>query len=150
VPVWLLSLAQPQKFDSLSAFMKIWISGEVDFHVGDAFRLAMLNVENALNQALEPQTYDLPLDSWDCIAVIRDDEFFKEITRYSKKKREMDFRLRISHSEFLAGSSIQQESMLFGMLRRSLMLLADKGLAGPELDRLAADATRVAVQHGWA
>ena len=130
--------------------MKVWISGEVDAQTGDAFQRAMMRVETLLNEALESQSYDLPLESWDCIAIIRDDEAFREITRYSKKDRDMNFKLRVSHSAFLAASPVQQEAMLFDMLRRSLTLLAGKGLAGPELERLVADATRVAVQHGWA
>ncbi|HEX2733939.1 MAG TPA: Imm44 family immunity protein [Polyangiaceae bacterium] len=126
------------------------MSGEVEASVGERFRRAMLRVETALNEALESQTYDLALDSWDCIAVIRDDELFEELTRYSRKKRDVDFRLRIAHAEFLGASVHQQEVMIFEMLRRSLSILADKGLAGLELDRLTPDATRVAVHNGWA
>ena len=128
--------------------MKVWISGEVDASVGERFS-AMMRVETLRNEALNSQTYDIPLDSWDCIAVIRDDDVFGEITRYSRKKRDMDFRLHIPYAEFIAVSSTQHEAMLFDMLRRSLTILADKRLGGAELDRLAEDATRVAVRHGW-
>ena len=129
--------------------MKVWISGEVDAEVGDAFHEAMWRVDSLLNEELEKETYDLPLDSWDCIAIIRDDEVFGEITRYSKKKRDMDFRLRIGHTQFKTASPLEREALMFEMMRRSLTLLASKGLAGPELDRLAADAERVAARHGW-
>jgi hypothetical protein len=129
--------------------MKVWISGEVDSDIGLSFPHALTRVEGLLNEAIASETYDIPLDSWDCIAIIRADDVFPEVTKYSRKRRDMDFRLRVDHAKFLAASPLECEALLFDMLRRSLTILGEKGLAGPELDKLSADATRVATRHGW-
>lgn len=106
--------------------MKLWIGAEGSADIADSFRVARNRVESAVNDVIMPKSYDLPLDSWDCIAIIRDDEHFAERFKYSPKRRDMDFRLRIDHAEFKATSPQQQITMIFNMLRRSLELLSDK------------------------
>ncbi len=79
-------------------------------------------VEDEINKVIETKSYDIALDSWDCIAVIMEDGDFEEITMYSPKKRDMDFRLHISHKEFSICSSLDRQRMFYQMLRRSLDL----------------------------
>lgn len=107
--------------------------------IGDSFRVVRNRVVSAVNGVIMSKSYDLPLDSWDCIAIVRDDEHFVERVRYSTKRRDMDFRLRIDHAEFKAASPQQQATLIFNMLRRSLELLSDKLPSQAALKDLQAD-----------
>ena len=82
--------------------MKLWIGAEMSADVADSFRVVRLRVESIVNGVIVPKSYDLPLNRWDCIAIVRDDACFAERVRYSPKRRDMDFRLRIDHAEFKA------------------------------------------------
>jgi hypothetical protein len=126
--------------------MKLWISGEIQADIVDAFCDALREVEEAVNAVIEKQDYHLPLEGWDCIAIIRDDSVFEELTRYSKKKKDMDFRLKVDYAAFKAADARCQRVMLCGMLMRSLELLKTKGIAVGELET---DFTRIAQEHGW-
>ena len=119
--------------------MKLWIGAEMSADVADSFRVVRLRVESIVNGVIVPKSYDLPLNRWDCIAIVRDDACFAERVRYSPKRRDMDFRLRIDHAEFKAASSQQQSTMIFTMLQRSLELLADKLSSPKALKELQAD-----------
>ncbi|MEY4916766.1 MAG: hypothetical protein RL616_679 [Verrucomicrobiota bacterium] len=119
--------------------MKLWIGGELDADVADSFRIASNRVEDAINHVILQKSYDLPVTGWDCIAIIRADAEFPERIRYSKKTREMDFRLCIDHAKFKAANSNEQELMLFVMLRRSLELLVQRLPSTLQLDELHTD-----------
>ena len=119
--------------------MKLWIGAELDADVADSFREARNRVEAAVNAVISPKDYTLPLNSWDCIAIVRGDDRFTERVRYSAKTREMDFRLRIDHSAFNAATPCERASLIFAMLRRSIALLSEN-LPSPErLHDLEAD-----------
>lgn len=131
--------------------MKLWMSGEICAEIGDTFREARNPVETIFSEALANKNYDINLDSWDCIAIIRDDEDFKERIRYSPKNKNMDFRLRIDFEEFRSADNLGRQSLIYEMLERSLSLLKGKKGIGKisEIDRLASDARQVAKEHGW-
>lgn len=129
--------------------MKLWIGGEVCAEVADSFRYARIIVEKAVNEAISEKNYAVNFNSWDCIAILRDDKAFKEITKYSLKKKEMDFRLQIDFDKFRSVSDVRREALIFEMLLRSLALLKEKKGIGEEIDRLAADVKIVAIEHGW-
>jgi hypothetical protein len=126
--------------------MKLWISGEVYADIADEFRVAILEVERRVNDVLADRDYALPLESWDVIAVIRNDSVFTEITKYSRKKRDMDFRLVIDHAEFKSADANQRKSLICDMLLRSLDLLEAKGVS---VERLRNDFREVAASDGW-
>lgn len=121
--------------------MKLWLSGEITSEVEDAFFPAMQTVERAVNQVTERTDYGLSLDGWDCIAILRDsnDEDLREITRYSAKRRDMDFRLRLDYERFNNGTPKQRVGQLFDLLFRSLDILDEKGLEASGIALLRAD-----------
>lgn len=130
--------------------MKLWIGGEICADIADEYRHAQNAVEDAINAVIEGKDYDLELDGWDCIAIIRDDEVFGEITRYSPKRRNMDFRLGIGHTQFKSATPAQREAMIMQMLIRSLALLGEKkGISKEGVENLAADARSIAKQRSW-
>lgn len=116
--------------------MKLWIGGEVEAELADVFRMARNSVEKKINNIIERQRYEVPFKSWDCIAIIRNDEDFAEVHKFSRKKRDMDFRLKIDFRLFKEGDESTREQLLFQMLLRSLALLSEKGVHEPDLDRL--------------
>lgn len=129
--------------------MKLWIGGEISAEVADSFRRARSSVERAINEAIGTKEYSIGVASWDCIAILRDDNAMKEIIKYSAKKREMDFRLRIDLQKFQTGSDLQREALIFEMLERSLALLKEKGAPREGLDLLAADLKPLCFEKGW-
>ena len=121
------------------ARMKLWIGAELDADVADAFREVRNRVEKAVNAVIASKDFELPLNGWDCIAIVRGDDSFAERVRYSPRTREMDFRLRIDHSAFSTATPRERKSMLFSMLRRSLALLPKKLPSAKRLHELESD-----------
>lgn len=130
--------------------MKLWISGETALgsNLND-FIKAFNNIENTINEVIVNRKYDLSLESWNCIAIIRDDDCFKERTRMCNNKTDMDFRLIIDYGTFCKASKAEMEVLIFAMLMRSLSILRTKGLNRKGLDDLEADVNAIGIQHGW-
>ena len=128
--------------------MKLWIGAEMNADVADLLRPARKAVEDAVNAVVENKDYRLPVDDWDCIAIIRDDENFAEKFMFSKKKRDMDFRLRIPYLPFKLASPIEREAMIFEMLERSLVALKFKAEDVGDLDDLVTDLKRIELSKG--
>ncbi|MFH1373988.1 MAG: Imm44 family immunity protein [bacterium] len=129
--------------------MKLWIGGEIQADVADAFREARSFVERTVNKKIESRHYDTAFDDWDVIAILRDDDAFEELTRLSKKKRDMDFRLRLGYREFKYGDANERRSMIFKMLCRSIELLATKVADRRGLESLLTDLIKIGQEHGW-
>lgn len=129
--------------------MKLWIGGEISADVADAFREARSVVEHTINSVISPTDYGLELESWDCIAIIRDDDEFTERTRFDRKSRDMDFRLVLDYARFKAAAAREQQSMIVEMLLRSLNVLAEKGLSPTGMARLRKDTESAAKKMGW-
>ncbi|HEA18724.1 MAG TPA: hypothetical protein ENH88_20195 [Pseudoalteromonas prydzensis] len=104
--------------------MDIWIGGEIESTIEDKYRAARSQLENHLSHRLETMSYELELDSLDCIAIIRNDNELEELQSYSKEDRDMDFRLVIDFAEFTAASSKESKKLLLNMLLRAVELLS--------------------------
>jgi hypothetical protein len=104
--------------------MKLWIGGELEASVADAFRTARISVETAINNLIEGIDASEAND-WDVIAILRDDEVYGERVRFSKKDG-MDLRLKIPFNEFLQASPDIQKTLIIDMLLRSLEIIGTK------------------------
>lgn len=129
--------------------MKLWVGGEVQSDVADSYRKARIAVERTVNSFLDQKKYAINLNEWDCIAIIKDDKEFEEIVKYSPKKKEMDFRLKIDYHEFKEASNQNREKLIFIMLQKSLELLKKKGVSGEEMDRLVTDVVQIGDENNW-
>lgn len=143
--------------------MQLWMSSETSKEVlnedqSTQLRLASNFVEDKINLKIEDISYEIPLDSWDCIIVMMGDDSFEERTIYSIKKRDMDFRLKIDHVEFNSTDDIGRQKLIFEMLIRSLDLLKEKFTkvkpklphsVYDELEKLKTDVLSVANLNGW-
>ena len=107
--------------------MKLWMSGEVDSDVGDAFRITMNYVESQVNENIKFQEYGEVLNTWDVIMIISA-EAGKETFRYNKKTAEYSVRMIIPHKDFKDGPRSRQIELFVVNLLRSLDHLASKGV----------------------
>jgi len=121
-------------------------------------RVASNFVEDEINLKIETISYNIPLDSWDCIIIMMGDKSFEERIVYSIKKHDMDFRLKIDHVKFNSTDDRGRQKLIFEMLIRSLDLLEKKftkvkpklsPLVYNELERLKADILNVAKSKEW-
>ena len=129
--------------------MKIWISAETQAEVGEKLRLARVKIKNAVNQKIESKNYEIPLDGCDLIIVLREDNKMNEVIKYSSKKREMDFRLKIDYSKFLEANEIEAEKLHFEALLRSLNILKEKWIKESGLDELILDVKEIGKENNW-
>ena len=143
--------------------MQIWMSSDSSKEVLNEEQLTRLQlarnyVEEILKKELKNKSYDLPLESWDCITVMMGPNDFGERVKYSVKKRSMDFRLKIDPSVFNTTDDLGRQKLIFVMLMRSLDLLKEKfekvkpkldDRNYEELERLRSDALDVARNEGW-
>ena len=111
--------------------MKVWMSSESSKEVLNEEQLTQLNVarnyvENLLNNKFEHKSYDIPLDSWDCITIMMGPKGFEERIIYSFKRKNMDFRLKINYMDFKSTDDLGRQKLIFEMMLRSLDLLKIK------------------------
>ena len=126
------------------------MSAEFSGDIEESLRLASNLVEDKINAVIEAKDYDIELESWDCIAIIMKDESdFTEVVKYSKKKRDMDFRLRVRFEDFIDTDELGRQSLLYQMLQRSLDLLIEKGANTSGISVLRADVERTANENAW-
>ena len=135
------------------AAMKLWMSGEVEKHVLEPFRLAIIYLEDEINAKIADKDYDIDLDKWRCIAILMkdkvDQERYCEVIKYSSKTKKMDFKLQIDYPEFVNGDAKRQQQLIYEMLMRSLDLLLEKGLNEAGIESLRQDTQSVALKNGW-
>ena len=129
--------------------MKIWIGGEIESSIEDDFRKARSKVEKSINENIEKNTYNIPVESWDCIAIVRDDEQLEELFIYDSHNNEMDFRLRVDYQKFLVGNSNEQEQLIFEICLRSLKKLQEFIGSSTDLNNLIKDVSILGKLNGW-
>ncbi|WP_067141278.1 Imm44 family immunity protein [Oceanivirga salmonicida] len=134
--------------------MKLWMSSEYSVGIGDKLRLARNYVEKVINEKINKKKYMLEeyLEGWDCISIIMNmkNHEYIERTIYSKKKKDMDFRLQIDYEEFDNTDDLGRQRLIYEMLDRSLdILLEKKKLPLDAIEELRADVKEVAKEQGW-
>lgn len=129
--------------------VKLWTSGEIQADIGDAFRLARKEVEDAVNTALAAD-YGAGFTGWTLIAIIRevDDPSYAEVKRY-RKKDGFEFRLKLGHATFKAATAQQQRKLIADLVRRSIAEMRTLAAKNVECDRLYADVEAALEAKGW-
>ena len=129
--------------------MKLWVSAETQADVGKKLTLARGKIKNKINEKIENVSYDIPLDGWDVIIILRDDSRMKDIIKYSKKKKDMDFRICIDYPSFVKASSLEAERLHFKALQRSLEILKEKFIKERDIHKLISDVYKVGKENNW-
>jgi hypothetical protein len=130
--------------------MKLWISGEIDVEVADAYRATRQLVEKAINARLAE--YGGAVNEWAFIGIIRQAGLgagYPEIKRFDTKDRSLEFRLAIDLEAFKSSSDIRRASLLLESLLRSLSIARELTIPGLDIERLEQDVRAVAVENGW-
>lgn len=125
--------------------LRFWMSGEIQGDIDDgSFILVRKTVEEAVTQSIEDKSYGQGLKLWAYLAIILEpntDRYYPEVKRYSKRKKEVEFRLKIDHQQFLQGDRQTHLRLLSESVLRCLELMRDMHIKGLDLDRLTADVT---------
>jgi hypothetical protein len=129
--------------------MKLWIGAETQAEVTESFRSIRTEVERAVNAAIASFKSDIGVDSWDCVVILREDVHLPEVIKFSKARRDMDFRLQLDYQTFFKSDELGRKQLLFALLLRSLMLLKHKTGLAAEFDQLTALVRAVGERHGW-
>ena len=132
--------------------MDIWMSGEIQSDVDDAYSEVRKEIETKLNTAFASKDFGTGLVKWYFIAMIFGEHGpadYKEISRYSKRDRTCEFRLIIDHESFRAGGRTARAALVCGALLRSLDLLSEKKVPDIDLPALRAVVIEVANRNGW-
>ncbi len=129
--------------------MKLWMSAEFSGEIGDVLRPERNFVEDRINEVIENNEYGLSLKSWDVILVAMEEDDFNEITKYSRTKHDMDFRLKINYHKFINSTPVARQTQIYLVLLRSLDILVDKGISLEGVKSLKKDLNMVAKNHGW-
>lgn len=132
--------------------MKVWMSGEVQADISDAYRNVRNRVEASLNLALNELSYGAGLQEWDFIAIIRNDDSpmeYGEVNRYDSRNKSCEFRLKINHAQFKTGNTQTRTSMLCDGLLRSLSMLESMNVPDLDVSSLRRDFLAIAGGQGW-
>jgi hypothetical protein len=126
--------------------MRLWMSVEADSDVADTYRVARAAVEKAVNNLLQENDYGGSLLEWTVIPIITSQyrAAYPEVATLSKKQREAEFRLHISHASFKDGTDQTRRSLLFAALIKSIEMMPSIGVRQLDVERLLIDVTRLA------
>lgn len=105
--------------------MKLWLSGEIDYTIGNEFRDLINEIENSINGYLENSEYKKLEFSWDVVFVILKGEV-KEKLKFNKTTKESDIKTAIDLTKFQNSDMNERRDLLILSLLNSLKLLNEK------------------------
>lgn len=99
---------------------KFWWSGETQADVGDAFAKTMKAIAAELNRLLADFSFGGKVEQWAFIPIIREEDSpaYDEVIKKSSRGKTLEFRLKIPHAEFFAGSQNQRISLILHAFAR--------------------------------
>ena len=102
--------------------MKFWFSGEIQVDVYETYSAASDEVVAALNQGLGAADFGAELTEWDLIPMITPVPKlgYKEVRKYHKDDKSMEFRLKIDHARFKGTDDLGRRRLIVESLLRSL------------------------------
>ena len=117
--------------------MQLWMSGEIQLDVGDAFTTSRKSVERAVNALLISVDFRAKIAEWAYIAIILPWHHpdYPEVKKMRARDKSLEFRLDIDHGKFLNGSLADRQHLILDSLARSVAMMADLGVN--EADRAA-------------
>jgi hypothetical protein len=118
--------------------MKLWMSGEIQADVADAYRVARKSIEEAVNQRLQAVKLSTPFQKWAFIAIIRAEDHpdYGEVKQKDTKRGVIEFRLKVEHQAFLNADAGHQKQLIIEALKRSVSMMAQMGVAEHDCGQL--------------
>ena len=116
----------------------LWISGQVEAEIGDAFRHTMNEIEELVNDKIGKSDCGKGLTEWDVIFIILEKDA-KESFKYDKKTTTSDIRINLNYQNFKSLDSLGRKRTFIDSLIRSLDELRDIGVKQVNWENLKAD-----------
>ncbi len=131
--------------------MQFWNSCEAEVDVADPLRYAGNDIEDKLNEALSTRSYGDGVVEWAIIFIMlsQDDPNYCEIQRFHKKRKVVEFRLKVDHAKFKSGTEIEQRQLLSAAILRSFRLTSKMKLDDFDQTKYESDVCQVLTSHGW-
>jgi len=121
--------------------MRFFLSGNIDYEIGDAFGRAQRKVEARLNKAAAGKNYGTAVDLIAVIPTISRRLPFGERRLFQRSKRAADYRLNIPYAKFRRSNTRGHEKLLVENALAAVTDLDRKAKAA----RLDFDGTRLAL-----
>ena len=124
--------------------MELWMSGEIQHDVAEAYRKARNLIEDTVNESIKDNDYGEGLRRWSYIAIIRaeDSEDYGEVKKYWKKRKEAEFRLKIDHAAFLSADMAHHIRLISQSLLSCIRMMPEIGVTNFNFDRFNEDVTK--------
>jgi len=121
--------------------MKLWMSSEAMQIVGSDLSRVSNFAETVINEKLVSINFQIDgVDEWAVIAMVLEDNpilsEYKEIQRFHRKGKVLEYRLRIDYQAFLNSDDLGKVQLFFDMLLRSVDLMATKKIPQAKIDIL--------------
>lgn len=111
---------------------KFWWSSETDADISDSCSHLMQEIDARLNQLLGGIDFGGKVEQWAFIPIILPENVassFPEVARKSSRGKVLEFRVKVSHSEFLSANQSQRANLIFQALSRSVERMASLGVS---------------------
>ena len=132
--------------------MKLWMGGEVQADVTDLHRVARKEVQDSVNRVIGAKEYGGGVGEWAYLAIILNGEIgaqYPEVSKYKKRVRECEFRLKIDHGAFKEATDLVRRQLLLGSLVRSVELMAGLGIEDFDVAELKRDMVALGNEQHW-
>jgi stress-induced morphogen len=114
--------------------MELWMSGEIQADVAEAYRSVRKLIESEINQELKLVSPVGRFHTWAFIAIIRSEEHpdYSEVSKKDVRRRLLEFRLRINHNTFRNATAVGQRRLVYHALGRCIPMMAQLGMSADE------------------
>ncbi|MBN1795293.1 MAG: hypothetical protein JW804_01340, partial [Sedimentisphaerales bacterium] len=125
-------------------YLTFWMSGEIEGDVYDDYDLTENTIENNIKNFINNKNYGTGIKLWSFLTILLEpntDPYYPEIKRYSRKNKQVEFRLKIDYKKFRDGNDKSRLKLLAESVLRSVKLMREMKIKDFDIDRLEADVT---------
>ncbi|MBI2513922.1 MAG: hypothetical protein HYV96_18280 [Opitutae bacterium] len=118
--------------------MKIWISGEIDADIADDYRRLRQKIESDFAVHLAAIDAGESIQELAFIPMITSlaQGLNPEVAKFSKRRKEAEFRPAIDHAAFKAADSTGRQNMLLDSLQQCVQRLPELGATDVDVPRI--------------
>jgi hypothetical protein len=132
--------------------MQLWMSGELQSDIGEAYRSARKEIESKINEYISSRSYGEGVQKWAFIAIIappRTTQYYPEVRKYWKRDRTAEFRILIDYEAFKRADPPGHRTLIAQALIASLQIATRMNIPNFDPVSLMQDVLNVARVHGW-
>ena len=135
--------------------MKLWTSGEVQGDVGDKTISNLKIIEKKVNDYLENKNYGEGVILWGYIGIVLPSgllppSFFQEVKRYSKSKKETEYRLKLDYDQLVKADEKERYFLICESILRSIEIArTELKIPNFDLSEFEKDLKECFKKEGW-